>query len=206
MPTGYTAKLHDGKPQTFEEFALEAARAMGAAIMQRDDAPGPIVEVEPSTYELEALARDEARLTELRSFTEDDWKAEEKRTRFDTARINRKSIQKASERRVRYEIMLAQVEAWRPPTSEHEGLKKFMVEQLTSSIEFDCSIRHLTIPPVRAWQEYRTVQLATAENAVERSKGYLAESIERYESRNKWVRDLRDSLSAPVGVVSGDTQ
>jgi hypothetical protein len=27
VPTGYTSKLHDGKKQTFQEFALDCARA-----------------------------------------------------------------------------------------------------------------------------------------------------------------------------------
>lgn len=32
MPTGYTAKIHDGGSRTFPEFALECARAFGALI------------------------------------------------------------------------------------------------------------------------------------------------------------------------------
>jgi hypothetical protein len=32
MPTGYTAKIYNGVPQTFEEFALDCARTFGALI------------------------------------------------------------------------------------------------------------------------------------------------------------------------------
>ena len=35
--------------------------------------------------------------------------------------------------RERYETMLAEVEAWQPPTPDHEELKRFMADQLRES-------------------------------------------------------------------------
>jgi len=38
MPSGYTSDLYEGKNISFTQFALQCARAFGAAIDQRDDA------------------------------------------------------------------------------------------------------------------------------------------------------------------------
>lgn len=204
MPTGYTAKLYEGKAQTFEEFTLEAARAMGAAIMQRDSAPGPIAdEYEPSDYYRKSLAKDEATLKQYSRRTDVEWQEAEAAWRHEQTKATVDAIEKAGALRVRYERMLAEVQAWVPPTSEHQGLKDFMVQQLTESIKFDCSTTYLDIPPKRSWQDFKAQRIAEAEKSLKRSHEGWAEELERTESRNKWVRDLRlslDSETAPAGT------
>ncbi|VTR91619.1 unnamed protein product [Gemmata massiliana] len=34
--------------------------------------------------------------------------------------------------------MLEHVRAWEPPSTDHENLKQFMIDQLRESIDFDC--------------------------------------------------------------------
>lgn len=195
MPTGYTADLYEGKDVSFEQFALTAARGMGAAIMQRDDAPGPIAdEYEPSDYYKKSLAKSLTKVAEFRNRTHDQWVVAEKAERDEmTAHVNG-AIKTAGERRVRYELMLAQVEAWVPPTPEHENFKKFMTEQLTSSIDFDCSTSYLKTPPVKSPEVFKAEQIAKAEKDAARDAEEWEKEQERTASRNKWVRDLRESL------------
>ena len=45
---------------------------------------------------------------------------------------------------VRLNDMLTQVRAWTPPTTDHAGLKDFMIQQLTVSMPGECAI-----PPER---------------------------------------------------------
>lgn len=139
MPTGYTADLYEGKDVTFEEFALGCARAFGALITMRDDdSQTPIPEqFEPSEFYANELREAQAELAEAEQRTDADWEAlvlkshEENLTRISGWKT------RDAARKERYEGMLSQVEAWEPPTDEHQGLKEFMAEQLRSSIDFD---------------------------------------------------------------------
>lgn len=201
MPTGYTAELYDGKDISFNDFVLNCARAMGAAIMQRDDGPGPIAgEYEVGTYYLDSLTKAQERLAELEGWKAEDWKAAERKEREAQTNSVNEAIQKAADRRSRYESMLVQVQGWRPPTSEHEGLKNFMVEQLEQSIKFDCSTTYLTVPPMRPWEEFKVAELLRAQKAVDRAAESWQEEQDRTAGRNKWVADLRSSLVKPVAV------
>lgn len=201
MPTGYTASLYEGKEITFEEFALATARGMGAAILQRDDPPGPIQEVEPSDYYEKAVARAQARLDEVSAWDDRQAEREELRTRCEQEQGRDDYVQKRDELRARYEAMLEKVQAWEPPTPDHEGFKKFMVEQLEQSISFDAAGGYL--PDVRlkmTAQEYKQFELQKARDRLAKDKQYLAEDLERIAGRNAWIRALKESLGQPVSA------
>ncbi|MDY7542651.1 MULTISPECIES: hypothetical protein [unclassified Cryobacterium] len=195
MPTGYTADLYEGKAITFKEFALTAARGMGAAIMQRDDGPGPIAdEYEPSDYHQIAHAKAVDTLAELTQLPLDEWERREAAARADNAAAEMAGAAKTEALRARYEAMLARVEGWQPPTSEHERFKDFMREQLEGSIKFDCSDRSDAAPSTRTAEVYRDERIASAVWNVAYHVKSWTEEQERTASRNKWVRDLKVSL------------
>lgn len=88
--------------------------------------------------------------------------------------------------------MLAEAEGWKPPTDEHRELKKFMTEQLTSSIKNDCW--DADEPAAVVASDYRDQRLAEAQRSVEyHSREYDAE-VFRAIGRSEWLRDLRASL------------
>jgi hypothetical protein len=195
MPTGYTAALYEGKPTTFEEFMLNAARAMGAAIMQRDDAPGPIKEAsEASSYHKAALENANSKLTMLINLSVVEWTQREKDQREENDRQDREAEARVAAIQERYEAMLIQVEDWQPPTDEHEGLKKFMRDQLVESIGWDCSASPRPERPVADPVAFAKAEVARAARNVEYHAEKLAEDEERAASRSKWVRDLKASL------------
>ena len=76
MPTGYTAKLMENG-QSFQEFVMFCARAMGVCVMMRDDSlDKPIPEkFEPSDYELKEMAKARTELDRLLSMTKKQAKA-----------------------------------------------------------------------------------------------------------------------------------
>lgn len=191
MPTEYTAPIKDGI--TFEAFALSCARAFGALVTMRDepfDAPIP-EEFPPSDYHAGELAKLRKELTEL-----SDAEVDERARREHEAEVacikQRDSEDKAL--RARYEAMLQQVRAWTPPTPEHEGLKRFMVEQITQSIHYDCDIpRELPAPKTGA--EWYSARIAEIARLMAYHKKEQREEQDRAAERTRWVRDLRASLA-----------
>ena len=201
MPTGYTADLHDGKDVTFPEFALQCARAFGALILLRDSPETPIPErFEPETYHRDALDRTRREIAEVEAW--DDATATQ-RVNADHARAVAAYLQEADKRtamRSRYELMLAQVETWVPPTAEHQGLKDFMVEQLKESIKFDCAdLGDYWKPPQPiTGSAFKAQELARLRRDEARHAEEYAADVERAEKRTAWVSALRDSLAGSL--------
>jgi len=208
MPTGYTHELYEGE-QDFEDFVLKCARAMGVAILLRDDPPGPIPEkFEASTkYHDEQLERVQNRFWWLASLTADDVAAEAQKEYDAAVRARDEDRERRVAMKARYEAMLERVQGWEPPTADHVKFKEFMVSQLQESIRFDCSDYELPLPssdPDEWYQEqkkraYRDLEYHTAERAKE---------IQRTNDRNAWVAALRESLGthsdAPSEADSAD--
>lgn len=196
MPTGYTAAIKDDI--TFNQFAMSCARAMGACVTMCDESSSaPIPErFEPSDYHAKALkkAREELGCLQEMSITDS---AAEADTEFDAeTALHTKRIQDVVDLRNKYNAMLAQVDAWQPPTPDHEGMKKFMIEQLRSSIDFDCSTdyygKHAPVRlDARQWRQKKID--AIIKDIAYHVKAH-AEEVERTESRNTWLAALRTSL------------
>ena len=195
MPTGYTADLNNGKQVTFQEFTLKCARAFGALIEMRDDsldAPIPD-EFRPSNYHLEAIETTKKRLVEVKKW--DDVRAEtEAKKAFDKEiRSSKKSGEKNYEVGRSYVEMLKKVGNWVPPTKDHEGLKRFMVEQLADSIRADC-LHAPTMPKRLSGKQYRAQLIKEARRDIAyHTKEHEAE-VQRIGERSEWVRSLRRSL------------
>lgn len=199
MPTGYTAALYEGKPQTFEEFVMGCSRAMGALVMMREepsDAPIP-EEFKPSPYYARAVVKAQDDLDEATARSLDDWKRWEAKRVRDDERMRQESRDKALATRSRYEEMLAEVEAWTPPTDDHTGFKEFMADQLRESIKFDCT--PLDWPPEkpkRTAEQARSDEVARLRQRLTSEQKNRDEEYERAAGRTEWVRALRDSLEA----------
>jgi hypothetical protein len=196
MPTGYTADLHDGKQITFEQFVLKCSRAMGAAITQRDESPEmEIRELTLDDHYVETVAKSAARLQEAISRPASEWEALQDAAIAEAETYRAKYLADQEAMRARYEGMLDQVRAWVPPTSEHYGLKKFMIDQITSSIEFDCGSYVPAVPERTSPDIYAQQEIARLTKAHGRDIQHLAEERERVAGQNAWVRALRDALT-----------
>ena len=205
MPTGYTAPIHDNEPITFEQFALRCSRAMGAAIMQRDETLD--VEIQLRTvgdYEQKNVDKARAELDEALARTDDEWATLQDAQIRDETAYRAEYMAKTSALAVRYDDMLREVLAWVPPTDEHIGLKKFMIDQLNESIRFDVgqpSGRWL--PPISerlSVVEYKAAKIALASKRLADATQRLHEEHERVRSQNAWVVALRDSLKATASA------
>lgn len=198
MPTGLTAKIYEGKEVSFKDFALICARQFGALVHMKDEPlDAPIIKREPNTFYLEELNKAKRELEEFkanppaRESLAKEWEEKlEKIKREDT-----ESNKKASELRLRYLDMLRQVQAWAPPTDEHTNLKKFMVEQLERSIQFDCMIYN-NADKFPTMEQYIEDGLSPKhlEKEVEYYQRRWDNEVKHCEEVNKWIDDLIKSL------------
>jgi hypothetical protein len=198
MPTGYTAAVVDGECTSFREFAMTCARAFGALITMRDDSLStPIPDsIEPDDYHEKAVLKAIDELRNLESLTPEERIAYGKK-RLGDALVSISASRSRTEREnERIDKMLEEVEAWEPPSPDHEGMKKFMREQL----EISRSSTDWYASQIKALIEKTPeVEFAEALDSAKRNIEYHrknhAEEVERCKSRTQWVRQLRASLS-----------
>lgn len=194
MPSGYTEPLYAGTPITFPEFALRCARAMGVAIMQRDESVDvPIREREVEPHYTERVAQTEEALTAALARTTDEWEKARDAALTEARELHAADLQTTNGRRGRYEAMLEQVQAWTPPTSQHEGLRRFMIDQLTSSIEFDTSYT-LPEPAELTVEDYRAQELSRLARDREYAVNALSQQRKIAAEQRRWLTALRLSL------------
>jgi hypothetical protein len=201
MPTGYTSDLYEGKNITFTEFALKCARGMGAAVMLRDHdfAVLPTPEnVQSTNYAEQRLPEAQAALARCEALSLNDWRVETEQYNKDTRKARDEVIEKNERMRTAYTEMIAQVEAWEPPSEDHVPFKEFMLQQLNDSLKHDVDDNVEQWYKTRTVEEHREATLARLRREVE----YYAEEAEkdrkRNEGRAKWVQQLYESLD--VGV------
>jgi len=200
MPTGYTEILtHKDIP--FSVFAMRCARAFGATITMRDDdmsVPIP-EEFKPNTrYRDEELKKAQRILDTMPELTiaECEAKAADE---YNILTNERNNYLKESQTQIkRYRVMLKEVIAWKPPTAEHQCLKDFMIEQLTTSMQHDDMAGYYNDNPIikldgEAW---RRKQIKEASQEIEYQTKEKTGEIERTKSRNEWIKELRNSLVA----------
>lgn len=198
MPTGYTSDLTLDTP--FKDFAIRCARAMGALVMMRDDpldAPIPD-EFPPSDYYRKKVEDAKAKQAAVAEMSPKDVEADLDKYNADRAKLCAESKRKDAEQRKVYERMLAMVREWQPPTADHENFKKFMVEQLTSSIEFDChenSTDEWYKPFTGTAAEWHEQLKANAARDVVYYEEEWRKEVERSQGRTNWVKALRESLA-----------
>lgn len=196
MPTGYTAAIKDGKITTLRDFALSCSRAFGALVMMRDsneDAPVTDDAFKPSDYNQRRLKESEARLDALRAMTPAEREAAAEAAYAAAVSRREATITENADARARYELMLAKVRAWRPPTPDHSGLADFMREQIATSIKYDCNYTP-EMPARRSGAVWYADEVANACKDIAYHTNAHAEEIARCESRRKWWTDLVASL------------
>lgn len=198
MPTGYTHPVREGTVTSFTEFAKICVRAMGVTILQRDDSSDAplITRYEPNVdYHDRSLAtaREKRDLYDARTF--ENWRNAMEAQDDGDQQAWRDRVEQLKVERARYEAMLDKVQAWVPPTEEHQAMKKFMVDQLTESIRFDCT-PYGQPPMLQDVEEYKATCYERVERDIEYSTKARREEIERTATRNEWLDQFLASLPA----------
>ena len=208
MPTGYTAAVVDGTLTDFPTFALRCARAMGACIMQRDDVMTDLPKLrDKATYYERQLADATARLAELDAMTAEQADAAAQADYAHALAEWEKHRAKVEQRAARLIAMRSEVQAWTPPTPEHQGLKDFMLDQLRQTLDFDGRV-YLDKPLPLSGPAYRARELGTAARNESYARERLAKDARIVEDANRWIAALYQSVgvqvpAAPEGRAEG---
>lgn len=195
MPTYYTSRLAKDN-MTFHDFALLCSRQFGACISMRDE-PGeklPPERFEPSPYHLTRQADAETRLAYLHALTPADVaKLASEDYNLAVVRYEMRAAQDDA-LRAKYEAMLAKVNAWTPPTPDHQALKDEMIRQLTESIAYDTG--YTPDPPVKETPEtWLQKQLDAAERELRNAQEQYEKEVQSVARRTAWIAALRASLN-----------
>lgn len=198
MPTGYTYPIEENPDYTFNQFVWDCAHAFGALMHMRDDSKHtPVRAVEVDPYYMKQVKETQAALEEAKVLT-----LAEATTRLETMKAQ--SLKEAEEDRLvheaqakRYQSMKAHVEAWTPPSPDHENLKKFMLEQIALSVRTPG--RYVNLWEFYTPEQFLAEELESAMRDLAHAHKQLAEHLEAVVKANKWVSDLTLSVGPPGG-------
>lgn len=198
MPTGYTAYIEDGKITRGKDFLLKCARGFGACMDLRDeslDIDIPI-KLEPSTYHKEQLEKAYKDLEKYKTMTIDEAQKIINIEYEKNQKCYHEAMIKNRETNERYISVRNEVDRWIPPTSEHNNLKKFALEQIDMSMEYDMQdyYQKELDKPKKTPEEYITSMIGCTADSIKYHLKNWNEEVKRTDERNKWINDLRESL------------
>lgn len=203
MPTGYTAHIEDGEIATGKEFLKLCTRAFGVAISLKDEplsTPTPS-SFEPSPFYKESYDRALKKLEESNKMTFDEAKIQMRADYEKRISDYKRYVERETAMNEKYAKVRKEVEEWIPQTEEHEGLKKFALEQIDMCVtkqeyideylekskeEFDDSDE--------AVQNYINDIVDYYQRDIERSYKSWKEELERTRSKNEWMAKFLESL------------
>lgn len=195
MPTSYTAGIEDGKITTFRQYALQCVRAFVALIEMRDESLDKELpkEIVPAPYYAEQVGVDEAYLTELNQRSDKEWAAKYAEVIADTSAKNNERAKTHRDITARYAYLGADVNAWIPPTSEHQEMKNFMLEQIRISTEHSSKEPYtVNLPSFDVW---KAQVLSEAKHDCIYSSENLSKQKKLAAGRNEWLQALYKSLN-----------
>ena len=148
MATGYTHNTYEGKDETIAEFMTHLCRGLGAYVMQRDEPDAaPLREREVSEYYRTSVKDRQAELDRVLAMTQEQKVSAMAKENADAMAYYDERLlhqEKVSERYAAradefYGLDWSLVDTPGPVGEFFSGLYRFGDQQLTDSIEFDCS-------------------------------------------------------------------
>lgn len=139
--TGYTYKIvNNTEGFTFERFVWGCARAMGVLVHMRDEPSDAKIDLSGSrgtsdSYYMDSLKKEMIRYSEVEKMTKEQWDAQEADLIVARKKDREDYNDKCRSIILRLNSFRGQVDGWEPPSDEHLGFKRFMLEQLDSTIQ-----------------------------------------------------------------------
>jgi len=201
MPTAYTAPVADGI--SFKDFTLMCARAMGAAMHLREEPySAGLTLKEPDNYYVKRLKEAQERLAQLRKMSLEDVKAKCAADRKERVAYLENRLSQIETEMLRYDAMLEQVKKWDPPTSDHAGLKTFMLDQLNDTISFDYNPSSIGRLKAELYeykpedpQEWLNDNIEFAERDIKFASKRLQDENINLVATNTWITKLLESIA-----------
>lgn len=199
MPTGYTYSVQNGEVTELKEFMLSCAKGFGAFIHMRDDGISSDIKYrEVGEYYSRRLENTKREFEEFKLLSDEEIQKQLDESYERRVKEQKEGLKRFDEQKQRYLDMIDKVKEWIPPTEDHIKLKEFALEQLNSSLEFDCSDSsrnyYLQEPFKDTVEEYRVYKIKSYLKDLEYYSKSYRDELESVEKANKWIRDLIESL------------
>jgi vacuolar-type H+-ATPase subunit I/STV1 len=203
MPTGYTEGILNGKIKNFKDFARLCIRAFGAAVHMRDEDLDMSYKPEsPSTYHLKEIKVHQKKLEKIKNMSSEDIIKAKKKSLNADKKYHLKEIKKTKLQKEKIDSILKDVKAYRPPTSKHQGIKKFMIEQLEETIRWDCDAKYHdeeitkieNALSVLDAKKIRKEMIDSENQDIQYHTKYYTQEVERCNERNEWARQYFESI------------
>jgi len=203
MPTGYTAGILDGSTKSFNEFAKQCTRAFGACMHMRDEPFDSEYKLqEPSNYHQLEIDKYKAQLKFIENSSYEDLKENELVSLIEEKSRNEKRIEEILSHREKLELFLLEANRFTPPTSDHHGIKDFMIQQLETTIEHDGDISYHQerINNIESrlnsldGEIIKSEKLENIHKNIKYHKERLNEEVDRVNKSNKWMIDFNNAL------------
>lgn len=203
MPTGYTAGILDGKVKTFQQFAAQCIRAFGSAIHMRDEPwDKKYTPRKPSDYHSKAIAEAEKLLKKYANCSDKeiiDLRSGQLET---DRRYHLNKIKEIEENFKKLNNILQEARDYTPPTSEHTGIKDFMIEQLRETIKYDGSTDYYDEKIESINKELSNLDpvvirhklIEEANHDLQYHKKEYDREVELCNKHNEWAKQFLDSL------------
>lgn len=207
MPTGYTYFIENGDISTGAEFLKKCIREFGCCIDQREDPlSAPLItEVKPSSYYKEQYENTVKKYEAFKCKTSDEIREMIRDNRDKDLSDTERYLSKQKLLRNKYLIVREDVENWVPPTPDHEGIKRFALEQIDMSIPAESELSRLeekiynlknSNPEIDEGEvgQYIIDTMKFFERDIEYYKQKMAEEEERTSNRTEFIQDFLSSL------------
>jgi len=196
MPTGYTAKIYEGKEKvSLSDFVLICSRAFGFLVNMREeslDAKIPL-KIEPSLYYQQKLDHAKKEFIDIEGMTlEEVEKIAEQEFQKEKKRIE-ESRKRNKELELRYSSMLSKVKLWIPVSKKMIPIKNFMIQQLKESIKNDTGY-FPTMPEQQSGEEYKKSKITKVKQDIKYYEKNWQEELERTAVRNEYLTAMWDEI------------
>lgn len=202
MPTGYTSYIKDGEITSGKEFLKLCTRAFGIAVDLKDESlvvPTPN-HFEPHPYYEKAYKDSLVSREKAYSMTLEEVKEDIISKYNDNKGRAEKILEKYKDEDKKYLKVREEVEKWIPPTSEHENLKKFCLEQIDMSLNtslyewYEKDINKELDTSDDTVKKYIDILRDNADEKLKRAYKNWQEELRRVEEKNLWMKQFLDSL------------
>lgn len=199
MPTGYTAYIENGKITNGKEFLTLCCRAFGVCVDMREESLSTPIpnEFKMNDYYEKSLLDKREKLEKAKRMTIEEAKQQIMSSREAGNKELTRIIKKNKQLGEGYSKIREEIIKWMPPTTEHEGLKKFALEQIDISAPSKDTMDYY----IEAINEKEPTPEEYIENNIKRCEEDLkyaekryAEELKRVADNNKWLDDFRKSL------------
>lgn len=199
MPTGYTASIENGRITTGKDFLNSCCREFGICMgnnkLPLDEDFLSRFNDDDDNYYTRRLEEAKRTLEKYQSILDEDLQKEIDEKYESNINSANEYIEECNKKNLMYKKVKKEVMDWKPPTSEHENLKKFALDQidLCYPLEYDYSLEEINRPK-NTLSEYRKVAIESACNDIARCNKYIIDEKERIKTRNQWAIDFRNSF------------